>query len=1163
MQYGVTRERLAEIADDSDGWDVLHLSGHGTAGTFLLERMDGSPDMVPAADLVALLRPAKRRAKLAVVSSCESAVGATAETYRLLGLTVQAEDLEAQAREVVQHLAMVPHSEMSDSAMDAPPPALVQRSAIPGLARALVRELGCAVVAMRYPVQDEFAIAFVNALYENLLSSRLPVDLAAARATAAAAEVMPSATGPPVSLVTPVLFGEKVVGLRLDAPRGRPVTDPAEQRLAYFPDEPSRFVGRAEEMARASAALSPRSGQTGVLLHGIVGGGKTICALELAYRHADSFAAAVFWQAPVREDEWAAALPDLTNRLDVQLADYGFSMAGHIGTTDALEAFLPRLRQTLGDNSVLLVLDNLETLLTPNGDWRDSRWQVLVNALTGHDGKSRVIMSSRIAPASSAPGVLTLPVHALSLSESVALATELPNLRALLHADAGPAPASFAYARVDMDDDRERVRRVLRVVQGHPKLMELADATAADRRRLDAHLTAAEEAAAGQSLEAFFRDGASALGSQQFLDVLARWTGMILAGLPEPTRLMALFLACMDTGDRQSTIVSVNWADLWRRLERPGEPPEPRQALRALASVALIQLEALEETSDDAATQDLVCQMHPAVANTVAPAVGDPVRAATDIELGTFWQTVAWEASVLSGGENTGVVVRAALAAVPYLLRQEAWDAAAALLEQVLSRDHSPVAAQFALPALRRVADATGAPRDVAVLARVLATVDPVEGERLQREVLDAALSSADFRLAASATGSLISLLASTGRLAEALELTPRLEDCAQRAALGPWTLAASRAIRLQVLGMMGEHSRLLEEGTALHQGLVALPRTVSDEETVQPWNVYEAVLDTTRNSAIAVADWRLALDLSNEITASMRGRAAGAHEIAATLLTDAGPLIRMGRLTEAGRLLSDCQRVFEEYADTIGLARVLSARATFEAALGHQEVAMELERAALRLLYARVRHDPVSIAASHHNLAGYVFASGGEDHVVLCHRMAAALIFRLTGATHDLASTLRAAARSLRAQSRPGNELTLTDVISVVEQTEGVHLMDLIAAIRPDPAAESAFAELLVAIAEPALIEPDEDERQALPVRSEAFADTVVAAVRGDPLARGSLDSALLQLRAATETAIFADWVTRVLAGADPVAELDALAEPDNVEGADLMLYIAARLDR
>ena len=99
VQYGTTRDRLKEIADDGDGWDMLHLSGHGGGGAFLLEREYGSPDLVPAADLVALLRPARRRAKLAIVSACESAADATAQTYRLLGLTEQAEALEAETKE--------------------------------------------------------------------------------------------------------------------------------------------------------------------------------------------------------------------------------------------------------------------------------------------------------------------------------------------------------------------------------------------------------------------------------------------------------------------------------------------------------------------------------------------------------------------------------------------------------------------------------------------------------------------------------------------------------------------------------------------------------------------------------------------------------------------------------------------------------------------------------------------------------------------------------------------------------------------------------------------------------------------------------------------------------------------------------------------------------
>ncbi len=234
--------------------------------------------------------------------------------------------------------------------------------------------------------------------------------------------------------------------------------DPAEQRMAYFPDEPRRFVGRAGPMAQASASLAPDSGKAGILLHGMAGAGKTACALELAYRHQESFAAAAFWQAPTREEEWASGLADFANRLDIQLADYGFTMATHIGTEAALAAFAPRLRSLMATSGVLLVLDNLETLLTPEGAWRDPRWQLLIGALTGHDGESRVILTSRVAPASltepsaspagpaappSVPAappawplagavsplpqlarhrVLTLPVHSLSLGEAAALA---------------------------------------------------------------------------------------------------------------------------------------------------------------------------------------------------------------------------------------------------------------------------------------------------------------------------------------------------------------------------------------------------------------------------------------------------------------------------------------------------------------------------------------------------------------------------------------------------------------------------------------------------------------------------------------------------------------------------------------------------------------------
>ena len=99
VQYGATRERLAAVAEAGDGWDVLHLSGHGGRGQFLLEKPDGSPDPVDTGELVGLLAPLRGRVRLAVVSACESAAATTAETLRWVGLEEQAQQFEQQAEQ--------------------------------------------------------------------------------------------------------------------------------------------------------------------------------------------------------------------------------------------------------------------------------------------------------------------------------------------------------------------------------------------------------------------------------------------------------------------------------------------------------------------------------------------------------------------------------------------------------------------------------------------------------------------------------------------------------------------------------------------------------------------------------------------------------------------------------------------------------------------------------------------------------------------------------------------------------------------------------------------------------------------------------------------------------------------------------------------------------
>ena len=72
LQYGVTRRRLVDILEEGEGWDVIHFSGHGLAAGLLLEGAEGETDRVPADELIRMLRPARGRLKLLVLSACES-----------------------------------------------------------------------------------------------------------------------------------------------------------------------------------------------------------------------------------------------------------------------------------------------------------------------------------------------------------------------------------------------------------------------------------------------------------------------------------------------------------------------------------------------------------------------------------------------------------------------------------------------------------------------------------------------------------------------------------------------------------------------------------------------------------------------------------------------------------------------------------------------------------------------------------------------------------------------------------------------------------------------------------------------------------------------------------------------------------------------------------
>jgi tetratricopeptide (TPR) repeat protein len=1057
VQYGATRERLESVAEAGDGWDVLHLSGHGGRGQFLLERPDGSPDPVDTAELLRLLAPLRGQVRLAVVSACESAAATTAETLRWVGLDAQAEQFEQQA----------------EQEMAAPNTGGAEEPPLTGVARAVAAQMGCAVVAMRYPVADDFAVGFAQELYERLLGVRdtlpgsrgQPLGVALARAVAKASGPEPSPVRPVLSLATPMLIGRPAPGLVLEVPRSQPGLDLAQVRMQGFPDEPERFVGRAQAMAEAGAALAEGSGLAGVLLHGMPRAGKTACALELAYRHQDSFAAgAAFWRAPHEKDQFGEALASLAAHLDVQLHKFKFSMSDKIATPETLARFAPELRRLLeGDVGVLLVLDGLETLLTPAGTWRDRRWEPLMAALTGHRGESRVILTSCIPPAGLGDSVLVLPVHTLDLAESAGLARELPGLRGLLHAEVGPFRADEAAA------DRDQVRRVLDMVQGHPELMELAGKTVTRTGpdQLSAQLDAAQAAEDGQVLTEFFRTSATAADAAKCLDALAAWAVTTSERLSAPARLMAQFVACLDNDERHSLIIDAAWGGLWHRLSQPGGPPDPAPLLAAVTAAGLIRPESstVQPGSYPGTGLDISSftryWIHPGVSHPLSASAPD-VQTATDAEIGSaYWQSYA-QAVQQEGSEAGWAIVPAALRAAAYLIRLQDWDAARDLLDQVLTRNDSPSVIQRALPALRAIAGATPTRKALVTLARALASIDPAEAEAIFRASLAQAVTDDNFMDADIIASNLVNLLIASGRLPEARDLADQAVHYTHLAGLGPWSHLANQALRLRILRLMGQHREVLDQIPVLQEQMADLPQTRASNDTAVPWSVRENIIGIGRGSADALGEWQQRQDLNIALVASMRARGASASEMIGARSDEARTLIELGRWAEAERILDEAQQFYENQNDVSGLEHVLSTRANLEMRRSHEHQALELKRAAIRLAYTVSKFD--GITAGHYEIANYLRAAGGDLATARAHRLAAALLYKLADMNDDLTDSVTELARELRRDGEredlPG---TLEKVIRLSEQTEGVHLDQLITALQPDrQAASDALADIL-----------------------------------------------------------------------------------------------------
>jgi hypothetical protein len=256
LQYGATRQTLQDALEDGEGWDIVHFSGHGLQGELVLEHDDGTLDRLPAADFLAMLQTASPPPQLVTLSACYSGA-ASLNALRAERARIERAHLEDSS----PHAGGRPGGgSESDREAYPPPPDAAPQSAthFPSLAQQVAEGLDCAVLAMRYAVGDEFAVALLLGLFEKLLDKKraLPDAL-----QLSLGEALKTTTAPETSAITPLLFGRRAADLKFKPPAAPLDVELQASGLGLaFPEEPRRFVGRLMPLLRAAQALAARAG---------------------------------------------------------------------------------------------------------------------------------------------------------------------------------------------------------------------------------------------------------------------------------------------------------------------------------------------------------------------------------------------------------------------------------------------------------------------------------------------------------------------------------------------------------------------------------------------------------------------------------------------------------------------------------------------------------------------------------------------------------------------------------------------------------------------------------------------------------------------------------------------------------------------------------------
>jgi len=183
-----------------------------------------------------------------------------------------------------------------------------------------------------------------------------------------------------------------------------------------------------------------------------------------------------------------------------------------------------------------------------------------------------------------------------------------------------------------------------------------------------------------------------------------------------------------------------------------------------------------------------------------------------------------------------------------------------------------------------------------------------------------------------------------------------------------------------------------------------------------------------------ALEQWEVCLELLEEIEQSEREMGKGKHELARTRYNQHRPLIQLGKLDGAQRVLEWCLPVFREADDLVHQVSTLSALACVWDERGDTNQAVALERQALSV--KNRLPNPESRAVSHNNLFKYLDTAGKPEDAA-GHQLASIVYCLVSKNYEHLSIYLRNLRIRIRRAAQSGRRYELPPLSELLSRPE------------------------------------------------------------------------------------------------------------------------------